>query len=141
MKIITIKSKVGTPWLKLSQEEIKNKVIELAKKGYSKSEIGAILRDQYGVPNIKLILKKKISKILEEEGLKEEIPEDLLSLYKKAVMLHQHLLKERKDYKSRRAFVILENRIKSLIAYYKRKNKLPKDYEYSIEKARLVVRI
>lgn len=141
MKVVTIKSRVGTPWLKIKPEEITKLVLDLHEKGYTKSQIGTILRDRYGIPGTKVVLKKKISQILKEANVKEELPEDLLALYKKAVKLYQHLKKERKDFKSKRAFVILENRIRSLINYYKRKKVLPKDYEYDIEKARLVVRI
>ncbi len=141
MKIVTIKSRVGTPWLKIRPDEVEKLILDLYNQGYSKSRIGTILRDQYGIPSTKLTIKKSISKVLESNNIKEDLPEDLIALYRKAVKLHQHLQKERKDFKSKRAFVILENRIRSLVNYYKRKGKLPKDYEYDINKARLVVRI
>jgi small subunit ribosomal protein S15 len=141
MKIVTIKSRVGTPWLKIRPDDVEKLIVELYKQGYSKSRIGTILRDQYGIPSTKLTIKKSISEVLEAYEIKEDLPEDLLALYKKAVKLYQHLQKERKDFKSKRAFVILENRIRSLIDYYKRRGKLPTNYEYDINKARLVVRI
>jgi len=101
MKIVTIKSRVGTPWLKIRPDEIEKLIVELYKQGYSKSRIGTILRDQYGIPSTKLTIKKSISEVLEAHGIKEDLTEDLLALYKKAVKLYQHLQKERKDFKSK----------------------------------------
>ncbi len=64
-----------------------------------------------------------------------------MALYRKAVKLHMHVDKQKKDKHSVRSLVVLENRIKKLIKYYKQTKVLPKDYEYSLESARLVVKI
>ena len=113
-----------------------NRKISLAK-----SEIGTILKDQYGIPSVKDITKKSISTILKSRGIQEQLPEDLIALYKKAVTLHMHVDKMKKDKHSIRSLVVLENRIKKLIKYYKQTKVLPKEYEYSLESARLVVKI
>jgi small subunit ribosomal protein S15 len=42
-------------WLKLKEQEV-TKIIEDLSKKYSSSQIGIILRDQYGIPTIKLFL-------------------------------------------------------------------------------------
>jgi small subunit ribosomal protein S15 len=123
----------------MKKEEIEKLIIELAKKGYSPSMIGLILRDSYGIPNVKKILGKKISEILEENNLLPEIPEDLLNLLKRAVKLREHLKIHRKDKHSARGLVMIESKIKALAKYYKRAGKLPKDWEYDAEKAKILV--
>ncbi len=141
MKTIKIKSKFVPHWLNYTPEEVEKMILNKYQKGLTKSEIGLVLRDQYGIPSIKDLTKSNIGKILKNRDIKEDLPEDLIALYKKAVKLHMHLNKEKKDKKSKRSLVVLENRIKSLINYYKRKKTLPKSYEYSLENARLVVKL
>ena len=141
MKVINVKNRFVPRWLNYKQEEVEQLIANKYQKGLTKSQIGIILRDQYGIPSTKEITKKNISKILGERGVKEQLPEDLIALYKKAVKLHMHVEKQKKDKHSVRSFVVLENRIKRLIKYYKENKTLPKDYEYSLESARLVVKI
>ncbi|MFX1481329.1 MAG: 30S ribosomal protein S15, partial [Promethearchaeota archaeon] len=42
-------------WVELSPEEVENEVVRLAKRGYSMSMIGTILRDSRGVPLVKIV--------------------------------------------------------------------------------------
>ena len=126
-------------WVKYSPEEVEQLVIELRKKGYTTAMIGTILRDQYGIPSVKAITGKKITKILEEHGLAPEIPEDLMNLMRKAVKLRKHLQKHKKDIHNARALIIIESRIRRLVKYYKSTGKLPKEWEYSPELAERLV--
>lgn len=131
------------PWVKYKPQEIEEIVIKLAKKGYSTSMIGTILRDQYGIPSTRLKkggAGKKISQILKEKNLYPEIPEDLFNLIKKAVNLRKHLEKHRKDYTSKRGLEITESKIRRLSKYYIRKKVLPQDWKYDPEKAKLLVK-
>jgi len=118
-------------WVPLTPEEIERKIVELAEKGYSTAMIGLILRDQYGVPNVRQVLGKKITKVLEEHGLAPSIPEDLNNLIVKAVRLRKHLSIHRKDYHNKRALQLVESKIRRLVKYYKRVGKLPKDWNYA----------
>ncbi len=126
-------------WVKYSPEEVEQLVIELRKKGYTTAMIGTILRDQYGIPSVKAITGKKITKILEEHGLAPEIPEDLMNLMRKAVKLRKHLQKHKKDIHNARALIIIESRIRRLVNYYKSTGKLPKGWNYSPELAERLV--
>ena len=117
-------------WVQLSPEEIESLIVELAKKGYSSAMIGIILRDQYGIPNVRQILGKKILKVLEEHGLKPPIPEDLDNLIRKVIRLRKHLSTHRKDYHNKRALRLTESKIKRLVKYYKRVGKLPQDWNF-----------
>jgi len=56
---------------------IEKVIVDLKKEGYSSSRIGLVLRDQYGVPNVKLVMGKRIEQIIRDNGMQSEIPEDL----------------------------------------------------------------
>lgn len=126
-------------WVEYSAEEVEQLVLKLAKEGYSSAMIGLILRDQYGIPSVRDVTGKKITKILAEHGLAPKIPEDLFNLLKRAVNLRKHLEVHRKDKHSRRGLELIESKIRRLAKYYIRKGKLPKDWKYDPEKAKIWV--
>ena len=127
-------------WVNLNENEIKEKVIALAKEGHTNAMIGTILRDQHGVPDVKMITGKSIGKILEEENLAPQIPEDLMALMRRAVRINNHLQNHPKDLGNKRGLQLVEAKIRRLIKYYKRVGKLPEDWKYSIKEAELLVR-
>ena len=67
-------------WSSLNPREIESHILDLAKVGKSTSEIGMVLRDQYAVPDIKIATGKKVSKILDENNILSEFPEDIKNL-------------------------------------------------------------
>jgi len=123
-----------------SASEVEELVVKLAKEGHSTSETGILLRDQYGVPSVKQTTGKSIAQILSAQGVEPSLPEDLVNLIKKAVMLHKHLEKNKDDQPSRRSLGIIEARIQKLAKYYVKNGKLPKDWRYAPERAALLVR-
>jgi small subunit ribosomal protein S15 len=125
-------------WSALNPREIKSRMIELAKTGKSTSEIGLVLRDQYAVPDIKIATGKKVSKILEENNIRSEIPEDLRNLIKTALRLKKHLEVQKKDLKNKRNLQLTESKITRLTKYYHANNKLPKGWKYSPEQAKII---
>jgi small subunit ribosomal protein S15 len=131
--------KIVPRWVKMKKEEIESLVEKLAKQRLSSAQIGMILRDQYGIPDVKTITGKSISQIMKEKGVYPEIPEDLMNLLRKAVNLRAHLEKNKADKHSLRGLENLESKIKRLGKYYSRKGILPPDWEYSPEKAKLIV--
>ncbi len=126
-------------WVEYSAEEVEQLVLKLAKEDHSSAMIGIILRDQYGIPSVRDVTGKKVSKILSEHGLAPKIPEDLFNLLKRAVNLRKHLEVHRKDKHSRRGLELIESKIRRLAKYYIRKGKLPKDWKYDPEKAKIWV--
>ena len=132
-------TKVPPSWVKYSPEEVEQLVVSLAKQGYSPSMIGTVLRDSYGIPLVKRITGKSITKILKEHGL-YSFPEDLMNLMKKAVRLRKHLEKHKKDKHNKVALLRVESKIRRLVKYYKREGVLPKDWQYSPEEAAVMVR-
>ena len=72
-------------------------------------------------------------------AVKKEVPEDLYNLMKQAVSLHRHLAENKKDNKAKHGLELMESKIRRLSKYYVRTGKVPKDWKYSIERARLIV--
>lgn len=125
-------------WLMYEPVEIEKLIVKLAKEGKTNSQIGLTLRDQYGVPDVRS-LGMRVSKIAERE-VKKEVPDDIYNLIKKAVTLHNHLNSNHHDAKAIHGVELLESKIRRLGKYYARTGKLPGDWTYSIEKARLLVK-
>lgn len=115
-------------WIKLSPEEIEEKILELRREGHAPSQIGMILRDKWGVPTTKKVLGKKIIEILEEHDMAPAIPEDLQSLLDKARKVRKHLEEHPSDTENRRNFQLLQSKIQRLAKYYKKAEKLNEDW-------------
>jgi len=124
-------------WAPYSKEQVEELVVQLAKQGYQPAMIGLILRDQYGIPDVRLYTKKSISEILEEKGLAPDLPWDLINLLKKAFRVYKHLEEHPRDTQAKRNYQLVVSRINRLAKYYKRVGKIPKDWRYSIEIAKL----
>lgn len=126
-------------WLKLSAQEVSEHITRLARKGLYPSQIGVVLRDTAGIPQVKPITGAKILRILKKNGLSPEIPEDLYHLIKKAVSIRKHLEKFRKDKDSKYRLILVESRIHRLARYYKRTKKLPAKWRYNSNTASALV--
>ncbi|MBI4214653.1 30S ribosomal protein S15 [archaeon] len=125
-------------WLQFSREEVVQLITQLAKQGKTASIIGVILRDQYGIPSVKTILKKSLNEVLRENGFEQKFPEDLMNLLKKAVRLRKHVDVNKKDVHNTRSLELTESKIRKLISYYKRSGRL--DWQYTPEGAALIVK-
>jgi len=126
-------------WVERSAEEVENLVVKLARKGFSKSMIGIILRDSYGIPLVKVVSGKKISEILEAKEIESALPEDLLNLVKKALNIRKHMETNHKDLQGKKGLQRTESKIFRLIKYYKKKSVLPIDFKYKPEEIRTLV--
>lgn len=132
--------RAGSPkWIRFTREEVEALIEELAKKGYTSSMIGIILRDQYGIPLVKQVTGKKLLQTLYEKGLAPQIPEDLFNLIKKAVNVRRHLREHPKDKSAKRGLEEIESKIRRLVRYYKSIKRLPTEWEYDPAKAELLV--
>jgi len=133
-------SKIMPSWVDKDKKTIEKLVLELHKEGLDKSSIGRILRDQYGVPSVKIMCGKSVVSILKQENVKEDLPEDLLNLMKKAVILVKHMEKNKKDTHNLHGLKLIESKILRLQKYYKAKGVLPAEWRYTREEAVLMVR-
>jgi small subunit ribosomal protein S13e len=103
--------------------------VKYAKKGMTPSQIGARLRDQHGVGQVKFVTGNKIVRI----------PEDLYHLIKKAVSVRKHLERNRKDNDSKFRLILIESRIHRLARYYKTTGVLPPNWKYESSTASALV--
>ncbi len=131
--------KSAPKWFKMKKEEVEELIVKLAKERYSSAVIGTILRDQYAVPSVKLATGKSVAQVMRESKLYPELPEDMRNLLKKAVILREHLGRQKSDHHSHKGLQNLESKIRRLGKYYSRTGVMPKDWKYDPEKAKLIV--
>lgn len=131
--------KVLPRWVKAEKEQVEKLVAQFGKERVKSATIGTVLRDQYGIPNIRLVTGKTVSQILRENNLYSEMPEDLMSLFKKAVDLREHLGVNKKDKAALVGLEHLESKIRRLIKYYTREGKIDPKFAYDPEKVKLIV--
>tara|TARA_B100000959_G_C14889289_1_gene585957 strand:+ start:438 stop:893 length:456 start_codon:yes stop_codon:yes gene_type:complete len=127
-------------WVEIDKKEIEEIVINLSKKGASASKIGVVLRDQHGIPSTKLMTEKRISQILDENNMSPDLPEDLMNLISTSVALDRHRTNNPKDMTAKRGMQLVNSKINRLAKYYKREGRIPSDWKYNLENAKLLVR-
>jgi small subunit ribosomal protein S15 len=127
-------------WVPLNATEIEEIIVKLAKDGIVSAKIGLILRDRYGVPNVKLATGKSVTQIMEEKGVAPSLPEDLSSLMRRAINLNVHMRDNRGDVSNQRGLNLIEARIRRLERYYKRNGVLPKTWKYSLANAEIMLK-
>lgn len=126
-------------WVVAKKNDVEKLVVDLAKERHNSAVIGTILRDQHGIPDVKILAEKSITQMMRENKLYPEFPEDLMSLFKKAVELHNHVKRQKSDRNAVANLQHLESKIRRLVKYYKRENKINKDFKYDPEKVKLIV--
>jgi small subunit ribosomal protein S15 len=101
------------------------------------SQIGIKLRDQHAIPLAKTITKKSVKKILEENNVKQDIPEDLNNIVKKAINLQRHLKNNNSDKRNVRSLELVEAKVHRIATYYKRIGAIPQNWKYKSVVAQL----
>jgi len=124
-------------WARMSEKELEMLVVKLAKEGKSASVIGLELRDSYGIPDVKTMIGKRIQQILTEKGISAKLPEDLLSLMRRAMALRNHMAANRQDMPAKRGMQLTDAKINRLVKYYKQNGKLPIDFKYDPDQLKL----
>ncbi len=130
---------VSAQWVSYSPEEVEKLVVKLTKEGLQSAQIGLVLRDRYGIPSVRAAAGKTVTQIMQANQILPSLPEDLFNLLRKAVNLHAHLSKNKRDAHSKRGLELLESRIRRLGKYYIAIGKLPEDWKYDSEQAKLIV--
>lgn len=112
-------NKIEKPvWLKYTEDEVKAIVLKLADKGLTAEKIGLVLRDQYGIPKVK-IYNLKISKILKE---KFQEPTSL-NLENKLQKIISHYKNNKQDKKAELSLIITKAKLKKRKDYSDKKKK------------------
>lgn len=131
--------KVVPGWVKYKSKEVELLVVKYAREGKTPSQIGLYLRDEYGIPDVKLVTGRSVTKILTEKRLRAEIPEDLMALIRKAVLLRKHLAENKQDQPGVRGLRLTESKILRLAKYYRRSGRLSASWKYDPEKVKLTI--
>ncbi len=118
------------PWIFQKPDEIVELIKKYSKDDLSSSQIGIKLRDQHAIPLVKPVIKKSITKVLDENKLNKEIPEDLTNIVKKAIGLQKHLKTHKSDKRNIRSLELIEAKIHRLSEYYKKISKLERNWKY-----------
>ena len=126
-------------WSTATAEEITTVILDMWKLGNSTSVIGMHLRDNYGVPDVKLATGKKITDILKENDEAPNVPEDLYNLIVKAIGMRKHLVANHKDVHNKRSLQSTESKIRRLVKYYQSTKVLPADWKYKPETAEMLI--
>jgi len=103
-------------WLKFTKEEVKAIILKLANKGLTAEKIGLALRDQYGIPKVK-IYKITIKEVLGEK-FQEPTSINLEAKLKKIIV---HFKKNKQDKKTERALIVTKAKLKKRTDYHKKK--------------------
>ena len=99
-----------------------------------------ILRDKHAVPNVRLVVGKRLGQVLAENEMGGTYPEDMMNLMRQAVAIINHLGSgNHKDLHNKRALEITESKIRRLANYYKGENRLPAEWRYKRDELRLMV--
>jgi small subunit ribosomal protein S15 len=131
--------KTAPEWVKYKGKEIELLVIKYAKENKKPSQIGIYLRDEYGIPDIKLCTGKSVTQILGEKDLMPRFPEDLQALFKKVLAINEHLAGNHKDQPAVRGLTLTQSKILRLVKYYKRTGRIATDWNYNPKDVKLYV--
>ncbi len=126
-------------WSNTNAKEIEKVIREERKQGRSAAEIGLLLRDKFGVPDVKLATGKRLGQMLKEMGMESRIPEDLRNLIVKALGLRKHLAQNKNDLHNKRQLQLIESKVRRLVKYYVRAGSLPQDWTYKPETAEILL--
>ncbi len=132
-------AKPSYAWVQVSKDEVFGLIEKLAREGKTEAQMGLFLRDQYGVPSVKALTGKTISKVLEEKGLARKYPSDLIDLIRKAVRLRKHLKSNNRDDSNWKKLSDTESKVRRLASFYKGK-RIPANWKYNPEEAALLVK-
>ncbi len=101
-------------WVKMKEPELKKVILELSEK-YAPSQIGIILRDQYGIPTTK-VFGKKLKAYLKELGIDKN--EDLENAEKKVTGLKEHLKNNITDRSAKHKLQHAQSRLNIIKKYF-----------------------
>jgi small subunit ribosomal protein S15 len=120
-------------WTRYKGKEAELLISKLAKEGKTSSQIGVILRDTYGIPDVHILCGKTISSILKEKKQVSEIPEDLTAMFKRFAAIRKHLENNRHDQTAARGLQLAESKINRLVKYYKRTGRMAETWKFNSE--------
>ena len=126
--------KTAPSWIRYKGKEVELLIAKLAKDGRTTSQIGVLLRDTYGIPNVLALCGKSVSAILKEKKLVAEVPEDLMALFKRYAGIKKHLESNKHDETAARGLHLTESKINRLVKYYKKTGTVPAAWKFNADR-------
>ena len=126
-------------WSEQDKEKVEQLICDLHDNGNSSAMIGTALRDQYAVPNVRLLLNKRVDAVLVDNDRISKYPDELMNLMRKALRLVDHLEHNRKDLHNRRQLELTESKIRRIARYHIGTGRMPTDWRYKRDQIRLIV--
>ena len=126
-------------WSNSDKKEIEELIVQLSDEGHTNASIGTVLRDKHGVPDVRLVTGERISQTLNRLGKSAGLPEDLMSLMRRALRLIDHLSQNSKDIHNRRQLELCESKIRRLSRYYRENDQIDSEWTYKRDQLRLMV--
>jgi small subunit ribosomal protein S15 len=126
-------------WSNTDAKEVTELILSLAAEGHNPAAIGTILRDQHAVPDVRLVVGKRLGQVLAENDVTTKYPEDMMNLMRRALRLIDHLESNRKDRHNSRQLELTESKIRRLSRYYKGRGQLDAEWAYKRDQLRLMV--
>lgn len=126
--------KTAPSWIRYKGKEVELLIAKLVKDGKTSSQIGILLRDTYGIPNVHALCGKSIGAILKEKKLMPEVPEDLTAMFRRYAAIRKHIENNKHDETAARGLHLAESKINRLVKYYKRTNKIPETWKFDSER-------
>ena len=105
-------------WLKYTKSEVEAIILKLANQGLTAEKIGLVLRDQYGIPDVRLF-NLKIKKVLKDK-FEEPTTKNLENKLQKVI---KHYEKNKQDKRAERSLIITKAKLKKRKYYKKKKEK------------------
>ena len=127
--------KTAPSWIRYKPKEVELLIAKLAKDEKSSSQIGILLRDTYGIPSVSALCGKSVGLILKDKKLLPEVPEDLISLFKRYAAIKKHLDSNKNDETAARGLLLTSSKIGRLVKYYKRTGRIPAEWKFNPDKA------
>jgi len=121
------------------KKEVEELILKLSGEGNSTAMIGTILRDQYAVPDVRLVTGERIAQTLSRNNIGGKFPEDMMNMMRQALRMIDHLGTNRKDLHNRRQLELTESKIRRLARYYRGTGRIESDWAYKRDQLRLMV--
>ncbi len=131
--------KEAPTWVSYKANEVEALIVKLAKQEMSSSKIGLVLRDSYGIPDVKLVIGKKIGQVLKEKELVKKLPEDLTFLIQKHIKEMAHFEGNHHDMVAKRGMQLTEAKIRRLGKYYSKTGVIEEKWKYDRKRAKLLI--
>lgn len=124
-------------WAPFKEKEVEKLIVKYTKAGKTTSEVGMILRDSYGIHNVKALTGKSISTVTQENKLGKALPEDILSLISRMIEIKHHYDRNKQDKTALRGLQLTEAKIRRLVKYYKRSRRLALDWQFDTDRLKM----